>query len=89
MSPIQKKIYNYLSECAEKPTIRKIGQDLGISSPSLVISHIRKLEKMGYIKYHPKEVGIQPIVTYSFKKVITKDYYQILKELPEDEEIKC
>lgn len=52
----QKKILNYIRECINErhlpPSVREIGEAVGLSSPSSVHVHLGKLEERGYIVRH-------------------------------------
>lgn len=50
---ILKFIRNNLKEKGFPPTVREIGKSVGLSSSSSVYSHLKKLEKMGYIRRDP------------------------------------
>lgn len=54
LSTRQQSIYNFLKkEIKDKgypPSVREIGKAVGLSSTSTVHSHLKKLEKKGYIK---------------------------------------
>lgn len=53
ISARQKKILDYINTCVEKnhvpPSVREIGEAVGLSSPSSVHVHLRVLEEKGYI----------------------------------------
>jgi SOS-response transcriptional repressor LexA len=50
----QQAIYHFIQNCLYErglpPTVREIGQALGITSTGNVQYHLEQLEKMGYIK---------------------------------------
>ena len=50
----QQQILEYIRECIEEkhypPSVREIGQAIGLSSPSTVHAHLNALEEKGYIK---------------------------------------
>lgn len=50
----QKEILDYIQECIREkhypPSVREIGEALGLSSPSTVHAHLNALEAKGYIK---------------------------------------
>lgn len=50
----QQQILDYIRECIEikhyPPSVREIGQAIGLSSPSTVHAHLNALEQKGYIK---------------------------------------
>lgn len=37
------------------PTVREIGESVGLSSPSTVHTHLNTLEKLGYIRRNPSK----------------------------------
>lgn len=53
----QKQIYNTMSAYIRKhgypPTIREIGDAVGISSPNGITCHLKALEKKGWIRTTP------------------------------------
>lgn len=53
LSRMQQKVYDYIIEATEKqgypPTVREIGEALGLSSPSTVHFHVKNLTEMGLI----------------------------------------
>ena len=56
LSESQRLIYEFLKESADRgycPTIREIGQAVGLSSTSSVQSNLLSLEKLGYIERDP------------------------------------
>jgi len=46
---MRRKIAEYLKTCAVPPTIREIGDAMGLSSSSTVFCHLRKMEREGTI----------------------------------------
>ena len=50
----QQQVLDYIRECIEEkhypPSVREIGEAIGLSSPSTVHGHLNALEKKGYIK---------------------------------------
>lgn len=50
----QQQILDFIRECIEEkhypPSVREIGQAIGLSSPSTVHAHLNALEQKGYIK---------------------------------------
>ena len=54
LSTRQQQILNYIRKCIEvkhyPPSVREIGQAIGLSSPSTVHAHLNALEAKGYIK---------------------------------------
>lgn len=57
LTPRQRKIMNYIiSEVQQKgypPSVREIGEAVGLSSSSTVHAHLAKLEQLGYIRRDP------------------------------------
>jgi len=53
----QREIYDYLSEYVRErgypPTVREIGQAVGLASPSTVHAHLANLERAGLLKRDP------------------------------------
>ncbi|MEN6411197.1 MAG: transcriptional repressor LexA [Veillonellales bacterium] len=53
----QKQIMNYIKDTLRKkgypPSVREIGEAVGLSSSSTVHSHLSKLEKLGFIRRDP------------------------------------
>lgn len=51
---MQQKIYDYLVSCIRKqgypPSVREIGEAVGLKSPSTVHFHLKHLEEAGYIE---------------------------------------
>ncbi|BCU67486.1 hypothetical protein HS7_09230 [Sulfolobales archaeon HS-7] len=72
-SSTRMKIYYYLLTQNRPVSIRKIQQDLGLSTPSLVLYHIRKLKEEGYITEVPEG--------YIVNKVILEDYIKIKSKI--------
>ncbi len=53
----QSMIYDFLCDYLNKkgypPTVREVGANVGLSSPSSVLSQFQKLEEKGYIRRAP------------------------------------
>ena len=53
LSPMQQKIYEYISSCIKNqgypPSVREIGDAVGLKSPSTVHFHLKHLEELGVI----------------------------------------
>ena len=53
LSPMQQKIYEYIAACIRDqgypPSVREIGEAVGLKSPSTVHFHLKHLEEMGVI----------------------------------------
>jgi len=69
LSRRQKEIFEYILSCVKKkgfpPSIREIGQAVGLSSSSTVHSHLRSLEETGYIRRDPAKPRTIEIVPSS------------------------
>ena len=54
LSKMQQRIYAYLVDCIEKqgypPSVREIGEAVGLKSPSTVHFHLKRLEEAGIIE---------------------------------------
>ena len=54
LSKMQRKIYDYIVECVQRqgypPSVREIGEAVGLRSPSTVHFHLKNLEEAGYIE---------------------------------------
>src|SRR5690554_3353536 len=57
LSERQRQILEYIRKCVEEkgypPSVREIGQAVGLSSSSTVHGHLSRLEKKGYIRRDP------------------------------------
>src|ERR1035437_10802390 len=57
LTPRQREIWDYLLVYVEKhgypPTVREIGQAVGLASPSTVHAHLANLERAGLLKRDP------------------------------------
>jgi repressor LexA len=53
----QRQIYDYLTAYVDEhgypPTVREIGEEVGLASPSTVHAHLANLERAGYIRRDP------------------------------------
>ena len=53
----QREIYEYVTEYVDEhgypPTVREIGQAVGLASPSTVHAHLANLERAGYVRRDP------------------------------------
>ena len=53
----QREIYDYVTEYVDghgyPPTVREIGEAVGLASPSTVHAHLANLERLGYLKRDP------------------------------------
>ena len=54
LSPMQRKIYDYIVTCVREqgypPSVREIGEAVGLKSPSTVHFHLKHLEEAGVIE---------------------------------------
>lgn len=54
LSGMQKKIYEFIASCIQEqgypPSVREIGDAVGLKSPSTVHFHLKHLEEAGYIE---------------------------------------
>lgn len=54
LSAMQQKIYNYIAACIQRqgypPSVREIGEAVGLRSPSTVHFHLKKLADAGVIE---------------------------------------
>lgn len=59
LSARQQQVYDFIcsftAEHAYPPSVREIGEGVGLSSPSTVHSHLNRLERAGYIRRDPKK----------------------------------
>src|SRR5881394_2803197 len=55
----QQQIWNYLVEYVDRhgypPTVREIGEQVGLASPSTVHAHLANLERAGLLRRDPTE----------------------------------
>ena len=53
LSPMQQRIYEYIARCIREqgypPSVREIGEAVGLKSPSTVHFHLKHLEELGVI----------------------------------------
>ena len=58
----QVEILNFIKSSTAKkgyqPSIREIAKGVNLSSSSTVFCHLQKLEKLGYIKKSPNNLGL-------------------------------
>lgn len=55
---ILEKIQEFILEHGYAPTVRELGQMVGLSNPSAVFKHLLSLEKKGYIRREGGEVRL-------------------------------
>jgi repressor LexA len=79
----QREIYEYVSRYVDEhgypPTVREIGEAVGLASPSTVHAHLANLERAGYLRRDPtkpralelvgRERGGEPVVLGEARKV--------------------
>lgn len=70
----QDEVLNYIKKCIVKngfpPSVREIGQALGLSSPATVHAHLKKLEEAGCIRKESQKFRtIEVLVENEFKDV--------------------
>src|SRR5919198_4648975 len=57
VSKRQREIFDFVLKYADKhgypPTVREIGEAVGLASPSTVHAHLANLERAGYLKRDP------------------------------------
>src|SRR5216117_2903626 len=57
LSKRQREIFDFVVKYADKhgypPTVREIGEAVGLASPSTVHAHLANLERAGYLKRDP------------------------------------
>jgi repressor LexA len=85
LSKRQQKIMEYIiAQVQEKgypPSVREIGEAVGLSSSSTVHAHLAKLEQLGYIRRDPtKPRAIEVLVGSAVENQV--DYYQELINIP-------
>ena len=58
LSNMQKRIYEYIVACIQQqgypPSVREIGEAVGLKSPSTVHFHLKHLEEAGMIERVPE-----------------------------------
>ena len=62
----QQEIWDFLVEYVDRhgypPTVREIGEKVGLASPSTVHAHLANLERAGYLRRDPtKPRALEPI----------------------------
>ncbi len=79
----QREIYEYVCQYVDEhgypPTVREIGEAVGLASPSTVHAHLANLERTGYLRRDPtkpralelvgRERGGEPVVSGEARKV--------------------
>jgi repressor LexA len=70
----QKEIFDYIRRYLRKhgypPTVREIGQALGLHSPSTVHAHLAKLEKLGVLRRDPTKPRAIEVLMDRAKRVM-------------------
>ncbi|MEW9264744.1 transcriptional repressor LexA [Kineococcus endophyticus] len=63
----QRRVLHAIKECVESrgypPSMREIGQAVGLTSPSSVAHQVKTLEKMGYLRKDPRRPRTLEVVT--------------------------
>jgi hypothetical protein len=64
----QQEIWDYLVQYVERhgypPTVREIGQAVGLASPSTVHAHLANLERVGYLRRDPTKPRALELVAH-------------------------
>jgi repressor LexA len=59
LTPMRREILDYIVTCQRErnfpPTIREIGDHVGLASPATVQNHIKVLQRAGYIEKNPQQ----------------------------------
>lgn len=80
----QKELLKLLSDYIEKPlTIRELQNELELSSPSLVLYHIKQLEKKKYLKRNPSNPKDYKILKYPTEGTVYINLYGLAQCGPE------
>jgi repressor LexA len=70
----QKEIFDYIRRYLRKygypPTVREIGQAIGLHSPSTVHAHLAKLEKLGVLRRDPTKPRAIEVLMDRAKRVV-------------------
>jgi repressor LexA len=70
----QKEIFDYIRRYLRKygypPTVREIGQALGLHSPSTVHAHLSKLEKLGVLRRDPTKPRAIELLMDRAKRIV-------------------
>ena len=72
MTPRQQQIYNYIISYTEEhlypPSVREIGDGVGLYSTSSVYEHLKTLERKGYIEVKENSPRAIKVKGYKFVK---------------------
>ena len=72
MTPRQQQIYNYIISYTEEhlypPSVREIGDGVGLYSTSSVYEHLKSLERKGYIEVKENSPRAIKVKGYKFVK---------------------
>lgn len=73
LTSMQNKILQYIEKCVNElgypPSVREIGDAVGLKSPSTVHTHLRNLEKLGLIRRDstkPRAIGVTKLQEQSY-----------------------
>ena len=59
LTPMRRQILEFIISCQRErnfpPTIREIGDHVGLKSPATVANHIEVLKRAGYIEKNPQQ----------------------------------
>lgn len=78
-------IEKHIREKGYGPTVREVGQDLGLLSPSTVHVHLKALEEKGYITRDPlksRSIALTYSVDTPLTNVLGEDPYKDVVEVP-------
>lgn len=76
LHPTQEKLLHLLEDTIDDPlTVRELQEQLGLSTPSLVMHHIQQLEKKGYLKRNPDNTQDYHLLKNPEKPVIYLNMY--------------
>lgn len=81
LTPRQQQIFEYIRrEVREKnypPSVREIGEAVGLSSSSTVHAHLAKLEEKGYIRRDPTKPRAIEITNFDFPPAFVPDVARV------------
>jgi len=83
LTPKQEEIYNIIKDSILKkgypPSVREIGELVGLKSTSSVHAQLNTLEKKGYIRKDPSKPRTIEITDDEFNKTLAANIYDLLK----------